>query len=395
VLKYLSAIWVQPETPLLRQEAPHVPADAPDVAQEVPDDLQETSDNLQEVVNNLQGNSQVRQVDLKMTEYSWRDLPFEEEANAYLLEHFCRRGTLEKDPTKPGKTALFQLLLKYMVAAGELVINRIEDRVPILSRGNAQAHAHVTATTSCLIANATATASTQETYSTFGSQSQTQQSHGQTPSQLAHAEARRAKMAYKKSTRIAQERSQEAAQEVTRMKQEATADSKKTKKAERYRATMEKLEKLPPCPKLCRVEECRGIPCEEPGFSYLHIDNMVVCQDKAHVSMATRDGCILFHLWPTRKRSPKPPPPAGPPAGPPAKNLGGGTLGARHTPQNNRGNNQKTGKPRHAGKGNGTQRQQQQQPRGQQQQQLQQQCGLDHQRVIEKLNPSWRLRGQT
>jgi hypothetical protein len=175
-----------------------------------------------------------------------------------------------------------------------------------------------------------ATAPPQET--DVGSQSQ--QSHGQTPSQLAHAEVRLAKMAYEKATRIAQERLQEEAQEVERMKQEATADSKKTKKAERYRATMEKLEKLLPCPKLCRGEECSGIPCEEeePGFSYLHIDDMVVCQDKAHVSMATRDGCLMFHLWPARKRSPKPSPPAGPPAGPPAKNSGRGTSGARHVP---------------------------------------------------------------
>jgi hypothetical protein len=140
---------------------------------------------------------------------------------------------------------------------------------------------------------------------------------------------------------------------------------------------MEKLEKLPPCPKLCRGEECSGIPCEEeePGFSYSHLNHMIVCQDKAHVSMVTRDGCFLFHLWPARKRSPKPQP-----AGPPSKNLGGGTLGVRHAPPNR---NQKTGKPSHAGKRNGTQRQQQQQPRGQQQQQ---QRDLNHKRVIEKLN---------
>jgi hypothetical protein len=392
VSKYHSAILVQPETPLVRQEAPQVPADTPNVRQEVPDNLQETPDDPQEDVNDLQGNSKVRQVDPKMTEYSWRDLSFDEEANTHLLQHFCRRGTSEKDPRKPGKTDLFQLLLKYMVASGELLINRIEDGVPILSRGKAQAHAHVTATTSCLVANVTATASTQDTNLTLGSQSQTQQSHGQTLSQLPHAEARLAKMAYKKATRIAQERTQEAAQEVARMKQEATADSKKTKKAERYRATMEKLEKLPPCPKLCRGEECSGIPREEkePGFPYSHIDDMVVCQDKAHVSMATRDVCFLFYLWPARKRSPKPPPPAAPPAGspagPPAKNLGGGTSGARHAPLNNRGNNQKTKKPCHAGKGNRTQRkqQQQQEPRGQQQQQ--QQRNLNHWRVIEKLN---------
>jgi hypothetical protein len=149
-----------------------------------------------------------------------------------------------------------------------------------------------------------------------------------------------AKVAFEKATRIAQERSQEEAQEVERKKQEATADSKKSKKAARYRATMDKLEKLPPCPKLCRNEECTGIPCdeEERGFSYSHIDDMVICTDKRHVSMSTRDGCLMFHLWP--KRSPKPPPPAppaGPLAGPPAAPL-----------------------KRHAGKGNGSQRQQQQ-----------------------------------
>jgi hypothetical protein len=158
---------------------------------------------------------------------------------------------------------------------------------------------------------------------------------------------------------------------------DATAVSKKAKKEERYRAAMAKLEKLPPCLKLCRGEECSGIPCEEeePSFTYAHIDDMVVCQDKAHLFMATRDGCLLFHLWPARKRSPKPGPLAG---HPPAKNLGGGTSGARQAPQNR--SNQRVGKPRQAGKGT----QQQQQPRGQQRQQ--QQSNLAHQRAIEKLN---------
>jgi hypothetical protein len=75
-------------------------------------------------------------------------------------------------------------------------------------------------------------------------------------------------MAYEKATRIAQEKTQEAAQEVERIKQKATVDSRKAKKAERYKATMEKLGKLHPCPKLCRGGECDGIPCkeEEPGF---------------------------------------------------------------------------------------------------------------------------------
>jgi hypothetical protein len=258
-----------------------------------------------------------------------------------------------------------------MVALGKPVIDKIEEGVPILSRGHVTHAAHIS------VDVATATQETDPRVES--SQSQSQQGHSQQTSlQLALADARLAKMAYKKATRIAQERTQEAAQEVEKIKQEATADSRKAKKAERYRVMMEKLEKLPPCPKMCKGEECSRIPCEEeePGFHYSHIANMVFCQDKAHVSMATRDGCFLFHLWPARKRSPKPPPPAGPPAGPPAKNSGGGTSGARHAPSN-RGN-QKTGKPRHAGKGNGTQQQQQQQPRGQQQQQR----DIDHQRVI-------------
>jgi hypothetical protein len=71
---------------------------------------------------------------------------------------------------------------------------------------------------------------------------------------------------------------------------------------------MEKLGKLPPCPKLCRGGECNGIPSEEeePGFPYSHINNMVISHDKTHMSMDTRDGCYLFHLWPARKRPNKP-----------------------------------------------------------------------------------------
>jgi hypothetical protein len=100
------------------------------------------------------------------------------------------------------------------------------------------------------------------------------------------------------------------------------------------------------------------------------MDDLVLCQDKAHLSMATTDGCLLFHAWPPRKRSPKPPAKTLQPA----KNGGGGTSGARPTPKNN--GNSRAGKPRQAEKGS-----------QQQQQQQQQQRDTDHQRfVIEKLN---------
>jgi hypothetical protein len=175
-----------------------------------------------------------------------------------------------------------------------------------------------------------------------------------------------AKMALDKATRTAQERLQEEAQEVERRKQEVTADFKKLKKEARYKASVDNRGRLPACPSLSRGEECTGTPCgeEEPGFPYAHIADMVVCMDKAHGSMATKAGCLMFHHWP--KRSPR-----APPAGAP-KNSVGGTSGARQAP------------PKlHAGKGNGTQQQRQQQPRGQQQQQR----DMDHRRfLIKRLN---------
>jgi hypothetical protein len=91
-------------------------------------------------------------------------------------------------------------------------------------------------------------------------------------------------------------RLEEEAKEVEWRKQEVTTDSKKLKKEARYKASVDNPGRLPACPRLCRGEECTGIPCgEEPGFPYAHIANMVVCTDKAHVSMATKAGCLMFH----------------------------------------------------------------------------------------------------
>jgi hypothetical protein len=71
-----------------------------------------------------------------MAKFSWRDLCFDAEVNTQLLDHFCKRS-LDKDLSKPSRNALLQLLLKNMVASGELIVDRIEEGVPILCRGDA------------------------------------------------------------------------------------------------------------------------------------------------------------------------------------------------------------------------------------------------------------------
>jgi hypothetical protein len=73
-----------------------------------------------------------------------------------------------------------------MVASGNLIIDRFDKGVPILSRVEGKAHVsarHFTATGHIASNSATALASTQEDL-TIGSQSQSQSqhSHGQTPS---------------------------------------------------------------------------------------------------------------------------------------------------------------------------------------------------------------------
>jgi hypothetical protein len=111
-VEYLSAIWVQPETPTLRQEVPSATTDAPD-------DLQETPNNLQETHNDMT--------------FSWRDLSFNEEADTQVEAHFC--GKSEKDPSKPSRAILLQLLLKEKVASGRLVIDGFVDGIPVIVRG--------------------------------------------------------------------------------------------------------------------------------------------------------------------------------------------------------------------------------------------------------------------
>jgi hypothetical protein len=143
-----------------------------------------------------------------MAKYSWRDLPFDAEVNAQLFDHFCKRSS-EKDPVKPGKPDLYKILLKYILASGNLTIVRFEEGIPILRTGNAT---HVTGDVTADVTPAPA----QEMDLTFGSQSQSQSQspqpcHGQTPTQLAQAEVKLAKVALDKATRTAQERSQEEA----------------------------------------------------------------------------------------------------------------------------------------------------------------------------------------
>jgi hypothetical protein len=93
-VEYLSSIIFQPETPILRQETP-------------------------------------------IMMLSWRDLSYDKDAGAHIEDHFCRRGSSDKDLTKPSRSILLQLLLKDKVTSGKLIIDRFEDGVPIIIRGRA------------------------------------------------------------------------------------------------------------------------------------------------------------------------------------------------------------------------------------------------------------------
>jgi hypothetical protein len=73
-VEYLSIF--QPETPILRQEVPKVSPEMPDVPL---DERQETFQVMQ-----LHNN------DLKMSEFSWRDLSMDEKADEHLINHFCK-----------------------------------------------------------------------------------------------------------------------------------------------------------------------------------------------------------------------------------------------------------------------------------------------------------------
>jgi hypothetical protein len=123
-----------------------------------------------------------------MARFSWRDLPFDAEVNNQLLDHFCRRSS-DKDPSKPLRLALLQLLLKYMVTSGELIVDAMnQEGVPIIRRGDAT-HVAGDVTADVALAPARESHSIFESQLTFESllQTQTQPCNRQTPTQLAQA----------------------------------------------------------------------------------------------------------------------------------------------------------------------------------------------------------------
>jgi hypothetical protein len=112
-----SAIWVA-EAPNVTQDAPDDLQETPDVPQETPDGLQEAPHVLQETPDDLQETLDHQQ------ENVIKDLPFDADVKNQLLDHFCRRSS-DKDPSKPSRSALLRLLLKYMVTSGDLIFDAI------------------------------------------------------------------------------------------------------------------------------------------------------------------------------------------------------------------------------------------------------------------------------
>jgi hypothetical protein len=131
-----------------------------------------------------------------------------------------------------------------MVASGPLNIGRFEEGIAIFTRG-CGLNVHVTQDTGHVNPHVSSVLQETDDDLRYASNESSQQTPSQqTPSQVAQANATLAKMAYERTTRIAQEKTQEAAQEVERIAQEATAESRKAKKGECYRVMMEKLVKF-------------------------------------------------------------------------------------------------------------------------------------------------------
>jgi hypothetical protein len=258
----------QPETPDLRQETPHV-------CQEMPNDLQEAQEYLQET-------------DPEMGKFTWEDLELFQEADEELINFFCKPSRAP-EPMRPMLPVLINLIQKYMVKASTLNITKMEDSIPIYERRREEILLQPE-TPDLGLETPNIRQETPDDPQETGDDLQEI-----TPSQAAIAIAKRAKVEYERTSRIAQEQTQVAAQAVPKGTQDARLESCKAKKADRYKATMQKLGRLPPCPCSCRGKDCSGAPCdeEEMGFSYSHLNVMIGCTNPAHASMAARDRCYF------------------------------------------------------------------------------------------------------
>jgi hypothetical protein len=113
----------------LQLETPDLPQETPDVRQETQDNLQETQDDLQETQDDL--------TDLEMGEFTWEDLELletDKKAHEELINIFCKPSRAS-EPMQPTLPILLNLIQKYMLKAGTLIIKKMEKGIPVYERG--------------------------------------------------------------------------------------------------------------------------------------------------------------------------------------------------------------------------------------------------------------------
>jgi hypothetical protein len=153
--------------------------------------------------------------------HSWKELSTNREADEYLVSFFCKRGAADKDPSKPTRPVLFNILQKYIVIAGALKIMKIEDGVPFFEQGSGTGEMTNVHRHSSNVPQET----DDDRRETDHDRREMAVNNNLTLTQEKIANAKRANMAYKRTTRIAQKKTQEAAQAVQKVAQDALLDS--------------------------------------------------------------------------------------------------------------------------------------------------------------------------
>jgi hypothetical protein len=72
-----------------------------------------------------------------MSKHTWRDLKVFKEEDDDIIRHLCNPAKSADPPTKHTKLVLYNIVQKYLVMSGTLIIKKMVDGEPVYERGGA------------------------------------------------------------------------------------------------------------------------------------------------------------------------------------------------------------------------------------------------------------------